>query len=85
MRHFLSESRQPEAYADEHVAPRLWQRLVSAAPRVIRVIVAVAVALFFLDAPFASDDPLAMFVGLFPIAWIAVEFAWVALRPRAER
>jgi hypothetical protein len=26
-----------------------------------------------------------MLVGLFPIAWLAVEAAWVALRPRAER
>ncbi len=85
MGHFLSQSQRPDIHADEHVAPRLRQRLVSAVPRIVRVAIAVAVALYFLNAALASDDPLAMFVGMFPIAWIAVEFAWVALRPRADR
>lgn len=46
--------------------------------------VAAAVGLYFLFTALASNDPTAMLVGMLPIAWIAVESAWVALRPRRE-
>lgn len=85
MGHFISESHQSDRRASGHPALRQPRRLISALPRIIRVAVAAAVALYFINAALASEDPLAMFVGLFPIAWIAVEFAWVALRPRADR
>ncbi len=50
----------------------------------VRTAVAAAVGLYFLLAALASDHPTVMLVGMLPIAWIAVEFAWVALRPRRE-
>lgn len=85
MGQLASESPQPVAHTDEAPAPQSRRRLISAAPRIVRIAAAAAVALYFLRAALVSDNPLAMFVGLFPIAWIAVEFAWVTLRPRAGR
>jgi hypothetical protein len=55
------------------------------AASIVRMGVAASAALLFLGAALASDEPVVMLVGLFPIAWLAVEAAWVALRPRAER
>jgi hypothetical protein len=55
------------------------------AAHLVRIAVAAAVGLYFFFVALASEDPTTMIVGMFPIAWIAVEFAWVTLRPRSER
>lgn len=85
MGHFISEPPRRDHHAGEQPALQPQRRLLSTAPRIVRIAVAAAAALYFLYAALTSDEPLAMFVGLFPIAWIAVEFAWVALRPHADR
>ena len=45
-----------------------------------------AVACTVLAGYFAAagthEDPLVMLVGLFPLAWIAIELAWRLLEPR---
>ncbi|MGA8005251.1 MAG: hypothetical protein WCA17_04055 [Burkholderiales bacterium] len=56
----------------------------SSVAHLVRIMVAAAVGLYFLFTALASNDPTAMLVGMLPIAWIAVESAWVALRPRRE-
>jgi hypothetical protein len=56
----------------------------SSVARLVRIGAVAAVGLYFLSTALASDDPTAMLVGMLPIAWIAIESAWVALRPRRE-
>jgi hypothetical protein len=51
----------------------------------VRITVAAAIGIYFFGAALVSDDPAAMLAGTFPIGWIAVECAWVALRPQRKR
>ena len=84
MERFASDSRTPECPADQAHSHRRRGAFGHAA--LVRLAAAGAVGLYFLAAALSDDDPLAMVVGLFPIAWIGVELVWVALRPhdRAE-
>jgi hypothetical protein len=68
----------------QSIAAELDRNPAFSVAHLVRIGVAAAVGLYFFFGALASEDPAAMIVGMFPIAWIAVEFAWVALRPRRE-
>ena len=36
---------------------------------------------FFVAVAVAHEDPIVLLVGLFPVAWIAVELLWRGLKP----
>ena len=40
-----------------------------------------AVIAVFAVVVFGHDDPSVMLVGLFPVAWLAVELVWKGLKP----
>jgi len=67
---------------DAASSPR--NEIVFSTASLVRILIAAFVGFYFLCSALASDDPTAMLVGTFPIAWIAVELAWVALRFRDE-
>ena len=35
----------------------------------------------FVALAIAHEDPVVLLVGLFPVAWLAVELAWKGLKP----
>ncbi len=75
----MPRQRDPQSSAGE---PKRWS--TASVAHLVRIMVAATVGLYFLCTALASDDAAAMLIGMLPIAWIAVEFAWVALRPRRE-
>ncbi|HEU5293254.1 MAG TPA: hypothetical protein VFU71_00565 [Burkholderiaceae bacterium] len=51
----------------------------------IRIALAACVGLVFVGAAFITDEPLILLVGTLPIAWVAVEFCWVASGASRDR
>ena len=49
-----------------------------AAMSILRWSVVCAVISAFVAAALAHDEPVVLLVGLFPVAWLAVEFVWRA-------
>jgi hypothetical protein len=47
----------------------------------LRWVLVCGVIAVFLALALRHDDPLVLLVGLFPVAWVAVELVWKGFKP----
>jgi hypothetical protein len=84
MSRLISQRQWPHRRNPGHAGAGAQRRAGLTAASIARMGIAASAALFFLGAALASDEPVVMLVGLFPIAWLAVEAVWVTLRQQAD-